>query len=493
MATIVRGALIVTPEGSGVRAERGTISIDADRIRAVAYGADAVRVPVAPADRVIDASRRVAVPGLVDAHAHSYGTLAPGLVDHIPLDIRMLALSATLTGWTERDSRVGTLIGAWRMLRGGTTTVNENVLQGLDGTEPAIRAFLDAGMRAVVGPMIADRPFHETLPGYLDHLPEPWRAEALATRAPDGKALVAASVDLARRWDGAGGRIRVCLSPSTPHRSTDELLRLVAEASATHGFSVHTHLLETRVQAVAGRRIYGRSMVEHIRELGLLSPRLSCAHSVWLDDRELDLLADGGAGVSHNPLSNLYLGSGIARVPQLLRRGVPVGLGSDGPNCGASMPLFEIMKLAACVHRIGEVDGDQWVSARDAFRMATIGGARALGLDRDVGSIEVGKKADLVLIDADAPSLVPLNDPLRQLVYGENGGGVDTVIVDGEVVVERGRPTRFDPDALLAEARECGARVLERAQPALERARTLQPYLKAAYLSLLGTDAGGRS
>lgn len=484
MRTIVRGGLIVTPEGPDVRGERGSVVIDGDRIHAVVYGAEAERVAPAPDDHVIDATRRLVIPGLVDAHSHAYGVLAPGLVDQIPLDIRMPALAAVLEGWSEADSRVATLVGAWRMLRGGTTTVLENVLQGIAGAAPAIRALLDAGIRAVVGPMIADRPFHETLPGYVERLSR-LRAEAMGARVPDGKALLEASLDIARTWDGAGGRIRVCLSPSTPHRCTDELLRLVAEASATRGLGVHTHLLETRVQAVAGRRLYGRTMVEHLHALGLLGPRLSCAHAVWLTDGDLDLLADAGTGVSHNPLSNLYLGSGIARVPEMLRRGIAVGVGSDGPNCGASVPLFEVMKLAACVHRIGEPDGDRWVSARDAFRMATIGGARALGLESEVGSIEVGKRADLVLLDANAPGLVPLNDPVRQLVYGENGQAVDTVLVNGEIVLAHGRPTRFDADAALAEAGELGARLRARARPGLEGAGVLQPVLKETYLALL--------
>ena len=151
------------------------------------------------------------------------------------------------------------------------------------------------------------------------------------------------------------------------------------------------------------------------------------------------------------------------------------------------MPLFEVMKLAACVHRVGETDGERWVSARDAFRMATIGGARALGLDHEIGSIEAGKKADLVLIDAAAPHFVPLNDPVMQLVYGESGGAVATVLVGGEVVLEDGRPTRFDAGAVLAEARTLGTHLRDRARSGLERAKSLQPYLKAAYLALLSS------
>jgi cytosine/adenosine deaminase-related metal-dependent hydrolase len=487
---VIAGGLVVTPEGDGVRAERGTIAVEGDRIARVGYGAEGDRLAAGPGDRVIEAGRRLVIPGLVDAHCHAYGALVPGLVDHLPLDIRMPALGAMIEAWEDDDTRVATLLTALRMLRGATTTVLENVLQGLGAADAAIRALLGAGMRALVAPMIGDRPFHDTLPGFRERLPAGHWAHGLGGTPARPDDLVEASLAIARRWDGAEGRLRVGLGPSTPHRATDVLLARVAEASAAHGLFVHTHLLETRPQAVVARRLYGRTMVEHIRALGLLTPRLSCAHAVWLTDGDLDLVAATGAGISHNPLSNLYLGSGIARLPELLRRGIPVGIGSDGPNCGAAGPLFEVMKLAAIVHRIGEPDGGRWPSTRDAFRLATIGGARALGLEAEVGSIEPGKKADLVLLDADAVSLVPLNDAVSQLVYWESGQAVRTVLVDGEVVLDDGRPTRFDAAALLAEARERAARLRERIAPGLARARELDAPLLAAYSDLLGSFPG---
>ncbi len=276
----------------------------------------------------------------------------------------------------------------------------------------------------------------------------------------------------------------ICLSPWTSYGCTDALLRRLAEAAQTHGLQVHTHLLETSPQAVVARRMYGTTMVEHVATLGLLGARFSGAHAVCLSDREIELIAAAGA-VCHNPLSNLYLGSGTARVPALLRRGVTVGIGSDGPNCGSTSSLFEIMKLAAVVHRSGDPHAERWISPRKAFRMATIGGARALGPDRDVGSIEAGKRADLVLLDAAAPAFVPLNDAVWQLVYGESGRAVATVIVNGEVVFEQGRPVHFDVDDLLDEAAAIGQRLTERARAGLARMSRLEPYLQDAYLALL--------
>lgn len=484
MALLIRQGIIITPERSDVRAERGTIVVEDDRIVRVAYNNEAGEIEPGPSDRVIEAAHCLIIPGLVDAHSHFYGTLAPALIDHLPLEMRLPFLGAMTEGWGERETRVTTLLGTLRMMRNGTTTVLENVLHGMENTESTVRALVDSGMRAMVGPTIADRPFHETMPGYLECLPELHRSQALAAPVPSPKDLLESCLAVVRCWQGVEGRIYICLSPSAPHRCTDELLTLIAEAARTHELPIHTHLLETRLQAAIARRLYGRTMVEHIWTLGLLSPRFCGAHSVWLTDREIELMAEARAGISHNPLSNLYLGSGIARVPELLRSGVAVGIGSDGPNCGSSMSLFEVMKLAAVVHRIGEADGMQWISARAVFRMATLDGARALGLDNEIGSLEVGKKADLVLLNADAPNFVPLNDPVAQIVYGEMGSSVETVVVNGEVILEDGSPTRFKPEEVLAEAHEIGSRLKEQAELSLARARKLEPYLRKAYFAL---------
>jgi len=486
LALVIRDGIVVTPAGDDVRAERATIVVEGRRIARVAWGADAGRVERAPGDDVIEAGRALVIPGLVDAHSHFYGTLIPGLIDRLPLDVRRPFVGACTDGWTDRDIWVTTMLGVLRMLRYGTTTVLENGAQGIDATVPAIRAVIDGGVRAVVGPMVSDRPFADTMPGYVERLPDALRAEVLgAAPSLPGRELVERCLAIARRWHGAEGRVSVCLSPWAPFGCSDEMLTLVAEASATHRLPVHTHLLETRPQAVAARRLYGRTMVEHIAALGLLSQRFSGAHAVWLDDRDMDLMAEHGAAISHNPLSNLYLGSGIARIPELLRRGVTVGIGSDGPNCGSTTSLFEVMKLAALVHRFRERDADRWIGAREAFRMATIGGARALGLDREIGSLEEGKRADLVMLDARSPEFLPLNDPVWQLVYGESGAAVNRVIVDGAVVFEHGRPTRFDADALVEEADDVGRRLSERARPALGRMSRFEPYLTETYRALL--------
>src|SRR5262245_18690805 len=206
MDIVLTNGLVVTPTARDVRAERATIVIEGDRIARVAWGAEAARATPGAADRVIDASRSIVIPGLVDAHAHCYGVLIPGLIDRLPLDTRMPPLAACLAGWTDRDTWVATALGTLRMLRHGTTTVLENVLQGLDAAEPAAQALLATGIRAVVGPMVADRPYHETMPGLRERLPQRYWPDVSAAPGAPPEEVVGRCRDIARRWHGAEGR-----------------------------------------------------------------------------------------------------------------------------------------------------------------------------------------------------------------------------------------------------------------------------------------------
>jgi cytosine/adenosine deaminase-related metal-dependent hydrolase len=213
------------------------------------------------------------------------------------------------------------------------------------------------------------------------------------------------------------------------------------------------HLLETQVQAVLAQQRYGCTQVQHLQRLGLLTPRLSCAHTIWIDDDDIGRLADAQAVVVHNPTSNLKLGTGLAPIPAMLARGVAVALGTDGVSTNDSPDLHRAMHLAAILHRPHEPRRTHWISAREALRMATQGGARALRLAGCIGALAVGMRADLVLYDLTAPRWVPLNDPVQHLVHVEDGNSVDTVLVDGRVVVEQGKVMTFDAAALIAEAR----------------------------------------
>jgi guanine deaminase len=278
-------------------------------------------------------------------------------------------------------------------------------------------------------------------------------------------------------WPFDPRRVRLGLAPTIPLHCSDDFLRQCAQLSESHGLPMQTHLAESRAQAEVGQRRYGRSLVAHLAQLGLLSARFSVAHAIWISDADIDLLAEHGVTAIHNPLSNLRLGSGIAPLRRMLERGLHVGLGSDGANTADTQNLFEGMRLAAGLSRVVDADEDRWVTCAEVLRMATTGSARALGLDVPLGRIAPGFAADLVLLDLAQPHYVPLRDAARQLVHGENAGGVDRVLVGGRVVVDQGRVLTVDEAALRRQAEAAAARLDALNQPGRHLSQVLRPWV----------------
>jgi cytosine/adenosine deaminase-related metal-dependent hydrolase len=265
--------------------------------------------------------------------------------------------------------------------------------------------------------------------------------------------VLAMMEDFVRRWHRAeGGRLLAFLGPSGLQWCTQELLERSLELARRHATGFHMHLLETLVQDWACRRRFGMSGAAWLAERQLLGPEVSLPHSVHLSHSDVALLAASGASVVHNPAANLKLGSGLAPIRAMLDLGVNVGLGTDGAASSDNQVLFEALRLAALIHNTGDPDPERWISARDAWRMATEGGARVLGLAGQVGELRRGYLADIVLLDLDSPHLSPLNDPVRQMAFCESGASVRSVIVDGRVVMHEGHIEAFDEQAILQEA-----------------------------------------
>jgi 5-methylthioadenosine/S-adenosylhomocysteine deaminase len=254
------------------------------------------------------------------------------------------------------------------------------------------------------------------------------------------------SVALAKRWHGrANGRLRAAFAPRFAVSCSRELLEAVAALSREHGLVIHTHASENRDEIALIQARAGRKNIEYLADTGLASPRLCLAHCVWVDEAEQVLMAERGVKVLHCPGSNLKLGSGLAPVVEMRAKGISVSLGSDGAACNNHLDMFEEMRLAAVLQSVRHRPGA--LTARDAVHMATREGARAVGLEAEIGSIEPGKRADLVLVDASGP------DPYSTLVYAARGTDVRATIVDGDVLVDEFRPARWDPADLAASAR----------------------------------------
>ena len=307
-------------------------------------------------------------------------------------------------------------------------------------------------MRAVIAPMVADRSFYEAIPGLAEAVPAAlrdsvagcgWRPEKPPSRRS------------ARRSTPGRPTASWCspaVAPTIPHHCSDEFILGCAGLARDFAVGLHSHVAESKVQAVASVRLYGKTQTAHLDALGVLGPHFVVAHGVWLDEDDMARLGDHGASVAHNPGSNMRLGSGLADTRAMLDRRVNLGIGTDGASCADNQNMYEAMRLASFASKVQGPEWQRWLTTREAALAATEGSARALGLGDRIGRIAPGWKADLVLLDLDHPNWLPLNDPVNQLVHCEDGTAVDTVMIGGRVVVQNRRPAGIDLAALRARA-----------------------------------------
>jgi cytosine/adenosine deaminase-related metal-dependent hydrolase len=459
---LIRGATILTLDADDRVIEDGHVLVRDGVIAAVGAG----DVVAEPGVRVIDGRGRLLAPGLVNAHTHSQSSTLSGFGDRLSHPAFMWLTQAHTARRTPDETRLAVLLTAWAALSTGTTALIDHFpgqrFSAVD-IEAALSAWHETGMRAVLGLRFFDGEFADIFPAPGVLPPETMaalRRVELLRPQPLGE-LRELATDAIGRWHGRDGRIGVFPAPSNPDRCSDTALLLCAELAERHDTGIHTHLLETQKQATLARARYGVTMVAHLQALGVLSDRWSCAHSVWLSEADIGLMAQAGAIAVLNPESNARLGVGTASIPAMRDAGMRLALGADGSGANDNQSMHEAMRAAATLHRAAMSGRGDWVSARQALTMATAGGAAALRQAR-VGAIAPGWAADLVLYRLDHPAWTPLNDPVCQMVFSESGSAVETVIVAGEVLLDGGRPTRFDPAALAQEIRAMAASLRRR-------------------------------
>lgn len=461
---LIENVAILTLDSAGRFIERGSILVDGQTITAVGEVAPESKQR---AGRVIEGSRFLAAPGLVNAHMHTPGALSAGTQDSVSHPVFMWLNQADTSGRLPREIYVSAMLNAAQMLLGGTTTAIDHFPAqnfGPEDVAAAVEAYRDSGMRMVLALRVFDDDFADIFPS--DRPLPPDLAEDLKRLAPlppkplpETRSLIEQSVE---RYHRPQERLSVFPSPTNPVRCSDALLAMCRDIAERHDLGIHTHLLESKIQTTIAARRYGCTMVEHLERLGLLSPRLSCAHTIWIEQADIDRLAKHGVVVVHNPESNLKVGTGIAPIAQMLASGVTIALGTDGSVTNDNLALHEAIRLAAVLGRTSQPDRHRWITARQALAMATEGGAKAVQMAGRIGRIEPGYRADIVLYDLDKPVWTPLNDPVQQMVFAESGGSVDTVIVDGKVVVEGGVITAFDAAAIIREAKPMLRAIRER-------------------------------
>jgi 5-methylthioadenosine/S-adenosylhomocysteine deaminase len=426
-SVLIRNATILTMN-DGMEVVSGAVSVRDGRIASV--GAE----PAAPHDTTIDAAGSFLLPGLIQTHIHLCQTLFRGYADDLRLmDWLRTRIWPMEAAHTPASLRAAARLACLELLRSGTTSIL--TMETVHDTDAVIEATADTGIRATLAKCLMD----ETTP------------DAPARLREDGRRALAESLALYVRYHGtSNGRIRIALAPRFALSCSRELLEAVAAMSARDKVLVHTHASEQRDEIAMVRVATGRANIEYFDEVGLASPRLNVAHCVWVDEAEQALLATRDVKVTHCPGSNLKLGSGIAPVPELSAQGICVSLGADGAACNNSLDMFGEMRLAATLQAIRRAPGT--LLAPEVLWMATRNGARALGLEAEIGSIEAGKKADLILIDAAAAHLAPSPDPYSAIVYSARPTDVRLTMIDGEILVRDGAHLQLDEREIVVTA-----------------------------------------
>ena len=462
--TCIADALVLADAHGEPR--RGSLLIEGGSIAAIANGEDAAALR-ARARHVVEAGGLVAMPGLVNAHHHAYANVLRGTENSLPLELWALYTVAFGRALDGEAIRLAILLGAAEMLRAGVTACIDH-FPHVGFAEAAYRAHRESGMRVGFAPFLHDIHDHDFLA--ID-LPGDLRARLGGAGFPPHERIAALFDGMVAQARGDGDRVAILLGPNAPQRCSPALLDLWRRLRDRHGLVVHTHLLETWAQAAASRAKWPGGLVGEMERQGLLHEGLAVAHAVWLTDAERELLARHRVVVSHNPASNLMIGSGIMPFATHRALGVTMGLGSDSANTGGGADLFEIMRLAMMLPRVATRDWDAWPKPAEVLAMATAGGAAALGRARELGRLEAGARADLVLLDLSISAAAAAAPSTATIVQHGGPAAVRAVMVDGAWALRDGRILAFDEGKVRGDFAAFAPRILAAAAPALGLAR----------------------
>ena len=433
MDLIVRGGTVVTMDSERRVLENGSVAIKGGRIVAIGATSDIDRKYAAR--EVVNAAGKVVIPGLINGHTHVPMTLFRGLADDLDLQewLTKYIFPAEARNVTEDFVRVGTRLGLAEMIRSGTTTYCDMYY-----FEDAIAdETFKAGMRGVLGETVIDFPVADNKTNaeamaYVERFVGKWMGNPLITPA---------------------------IAPHAPYTVSEEHLKAMRALSDRTGAPLVTHISETKREVDDSIKGKGASPIDYLNRIGFLNNRVIAAHVVWPSEEELGLLKKLGVGIVHNPQSNMKLASGVAPIPEMLKEDLPVGLGTDGAASNNDLNLWEEMDTAAKLHKLISKD-PKVLTAEEAFEMATIRGARALHLEKDIGSIEKGKRADLVIVDLDDLNQTPYYNIYSDLVYAAKAGDVRTVIIEGRVVMRDRRLLTLNEETVKADARRYRERII---------------------------------
>ena len=419
---LIKNAFILNPENniSGLK----DVLIKNDKIFEISNDINEKNV-----DKIIDAKDKILLPGFVNTHTHLSMTLFRGLADDLSLDEwlndNIWPIEANLNGYY---CYIGALLGAIELIKSGTTTFSDMYFY----MEDVAKAVNESGIRAVLSY------------GMIDFGDEEKR-----------KSEIKENLQLYKNChDTAEGRIKIFFGPHSPYTASEELLKEVRQLANENNIGIHIHVSETQKEIKDVSEEKGLRPFEYLDSIGFLGPDVVCAHSVWLSDEEIEIIKKHNVKISHNPCSNMKLASGIAPISKLLENDICVAIGTDGASSNNNLDLIEELKTASLLQKVSTLD-PKVLTSDEALAMGTINGARDLGMEDEIGTIEVGKKADLILIDTNNANMVPNSSNLSSnIIYSANGSNVDTTICNGQILMENRKLTTLNEQDIYKKAKE---------------------------------------
>jgi 5-methylthioadenosine/S-adenosylhomocysteine deaminase len=432
VSLVVSGGTVVTMDNARRVIEDGSVAIDGSDIVAVGPASEIERD--FRGRETIDARGQIVLPGLINTHGHAPMALYRGLADDLALMewLEKYIFPAEAKTVSPEFVRAGTRLAALEMIQSGTTTFADMYYF----EEEIAKETRRAGLRGILGQTVIQFP--------------------VADAKTPTEALQRAEAFI-RQFKG-DPLITPAVAPHAMYTLSAEMLRAARDLARRHGVPTLIHLAETAAEVKTSQDQFKMSPVAYLDSLGFLGPGVLAAHAVWVPETEIALLEARGVGVSHNPESNMKLASGTAPVPGYLRAGVPTGLGTDGAASNNDLDMFEAMRSASFLHKLHTGD-PRVLGAKEALAMATVGGAAALGMERQIGSLEAGKRADLITVSVASARQTPMYDPISHLVYVTRGDDVRTTIVHGKVLMRGRKVTTLNEAGVLAEARQWAQRV----------------------------------
>ena len=495
MAILIKNARVLTMDDAFNEFQNADIFVEGSKITAIGEN---LTIPEGEGNlQVIDASGKLAMPGLVNGHIHSPGNFMKGALDDYPLEIFMLYEVPPLsdTPPSLRMNYVRTMLGNIEMLKLGITSVHDDAFHVPVPTEESIdglmKAYVDSGMRAVV---TIDQPNvveYDKYPFLYGLLPEEIRKSMAEAPRMSTKELLDSYDYQIKRWHNTdNGRVRTGVSISGPQRVTVDYFAALSEMSKKLDVPFDMHILETKLQRVLGQEKYGKSLVKYVHDLGFLDEHVMVIHSIWVDDEDVELMQAAKVSIAHNPLCNLRLGSGVMTWRRLHDHGIPICLGSDEGCTDDTANMWIVGKTAGLIHTLTDPDYHNWPKAKEVIWALTRGGAHAMRNEGKVGALIPGHEADLILVDLNTLAFTPLNDLYRQLVFCENGSSVTMTMVAGKVVMENGKVLTVDEEAIKSEVREMMIFYQKEIEKTRISAAKLEPYYRQMYLRCASMDVG---